>query len=199
MKQKRVVFLLGLLLLYAQGSARETRFHVFKALDGDSLLLSNRQQVRLLGIDCPEKGEPWAEQARSFTQLATEGKDVRLEFGPEREDHYHRLLAYVYCEDRFVNLELVQWGLAHVYFKQPHEKYRRELIEAQRQAMAQKIGEWSEPEPFLGSVISSAHSGVFHRPDCPWVQKVSRKSRIHWANRQDALYAGLSPCRSCKP
>jgi micrococcal nuclease len=196
---KRISLFLVFLFIAGQAPAREFFVHVLKGLDGDSLLLSNHEQVRLLGIDAPEKGEPWAEQARSFTKMEVEGKDVLLETGPEERDHYHRILAYVYCDGHFLNQELLQWGLAHVYIKQKGERFAQQFIEVQRVAIQQKIGEWSEPDPTTGPVFSSGRSYVFHRDSCSWLGKVSKRHRVRWATRTDALLAGLSPCRSCKP
>ena len=131
--------------------------------------------------------------------MAVDGKDVLLELGPEERDHYHRILAYVYCDNRFVNLELIQWGLAHAYIKQEGEKFAERFIEAQRQAMQEKIGIWSEPDLWTGPVFSSGRSHVFHKEGCSWISKVRPRRRVRWATRTDALLAGLSPCRSCHP
>jgi endonuclease YncB( thermonuclease family) len=74
---------------------------VARVLDGDSLLLADGRQVRLIGINAPEFGregasdQPLAAEARARAAEIAEGRDVRLTFDGERTDHHGRTLAYV--------------------------------------------------------------------------------------------------------
>lgn len=103
------------------GKAMHT--HVARVVDGDTLILSDRSKVRLIGVDTPESHESdkldrivrqtkqskevikqKGRMATRFTKQLVGGKAVRLEFDPAnvRNDHtdkYGRLLAYVYIKD----------------------------------------------------------------------------------------------------
>src|SRR5258706_13154531 len=69
------------------------------ALDGDSLLLTDGRQVRLIGINAPELGkngvaeQPLAREARDRATALTRGRTVRLVYDRERADRYGRTFA----------------------------------------------------------------------------------------------------------
>ncbi|MCX6826049.1 MAG: hypothetical protein NTV06_02090, partial [candidate division Zixibacteria bacterium] len=42
------------------------RFKVVRIIDGDTIELTGGDRLRLLGIDCPEKGEPFHDSAQAF-------------------------------------------------------------------------------------------------------------------------------------
>ncbi len=124
---------------------------VKRVIDGDTVILEDDTRVRLIGIDAPEienrdyahRGEPYGEEAKKILKDWTEGKTVQLKDGPEKEDRYHRRLAYLYLnEDFFINLKLVEAGAAEAYRKFPHP-LQRDFFEAEKQARTQKAGLWS--------------------------------------------------------
>ena len=85
------------------------------ALDGDSIVLMDGRQVRLLGVNTPEidpsshRGghdkpravtpQPLAREAQRFTAARVDGQTVTLHFETERTDRYQRLLAHVTLAD----------------------------------------------------------------------------------------------------
>ena len=85
--------------------------------DGDTVkVLRDGKQVkiRLYGIDCPEKSQPFSKRAKQFTSDMVFGKEV--EIGAITIDHYGRTIALVYVDGTSVNGELVRAGLAWVYY-----------------------------------------------------------------------------------
>ncbi|MDI6885900.1 MAG: thermonuclease family protein [archaeon] len=76
--------------------------------------MQNGDKVRLLGINTPEKGQPYYEEATNRLKELIEGKTVTLEKDIEDKDQYERLLRYIYIDDTFVNLEMVREGYANV-------------------------------------------------------------------------------------
>ena len=72
-----------------------------KVVDGDTvvvLLADGRQEdVRLIGIDTPETGEEFADEATAALRSILESKPLRLEEDVEVRDQYERLLAYVWA------------------------------------------------------------------------------------------------------
>jgi len=67
--------------------------------------------VRYLGIDLPED-ETYAGQASTLNGELVYGKEINLIADKPDKDPYGRLLRYVTAGDTFVNLELLQQGLA---------------------------------------------------------------------------------------
>ena len=93
--------LLALLPLYFHA---ETHL-VNRVIDGYTLILSNGQKVRLIGVNTSETNHPkkpvefFGKGEYLFMKKMVEGKKVRLEYDWRKKDRYGRLLAYVYLPD----------------------------------------------------------------------------------------------------
>ncbi len=48
-------------------------------------------------------------------------------------------------------------------------------------------------------LVGSKNSAVFHRSDCPHVQKISPSNLVYYASAEDAKRQGKRPCQVCKP
>lgn len=131
---------------------------VERAVDGDTVVMSDGTRVRYIGVDTPELHHPrkpveaYAKEAWEFNRSLVEGKPVRLEYDLDKHDRYHRLLAYVYLEDgTFVNAELVKQGYAHVYTKPPNVRHAKEFLALQKEAREAGRGLWAPPPSDLES------------------------------------------------
>ena len=125
---------------------------VKRVIDGDTLLLSNRERVRLIGVDTPETKHPqkpverFGKEAYLFTKRMVEDKEVRLEFDWQRRDKYGRLLAYVYLTDgAFLNAEIIKQGYGFAYTKYPF-KYLDEFRRYEKEAKENMRGLWKDSE-----------------------------------------------------
>jgi micrococcal nuclease len=103
---------------------------VERVIDGDTLVIENETSVRLLGINTPERGDTYYEEAKKFLEDFVLNKTVELEFGKERYDMYDRMLAYLYINRESVNLGLVEEGLANIYFPSGKDVHYKEFKEA---------------------------------------------------------------------
>ena len=137
---------------------------VARAIDGDTLKLSDGERVRLIGIDTPESRYNsklerdvsrskkdmktvlrMGKEAASFTKRLAEGKAVRLEFDVQKRDKYGRLLAYVYLNDgTFVNAKVIEEGYAQVMTIPPNVKYADLFLKLQREAVKNNKGLWKD-------------------------------------------------------
>jgi micrococcal nuclease len=125
-------------------------YQVEYVYDGDTLLLTTGQRVRLIGVDTPETVqrdhpvEPFGPEATQFTRAFVAGGEVRLEFDRERLDRYGRSLAYVWIGDRMLNEELVRAGLAR-FEPQYHysETMKRRFRVAEENAKLAQRGMWA--------------------------------------------------------
>lgn len=128
-------------------------FEVKNVIDGDTILLSNGESIRYLGIDAPETHHPsiseevYGIEATEYNRKVLSGEKVKLERGDagEDRDNHGRLLRFVYTESgKFVNYEMVLGGYAQVSYIPPETKYWDILLEAQSSAKDNKKGIWAD-------------------------------------------------------
>jgi micrococcal nuclease len=119
-------------------------YEVIEVIDGDTVVLSNNEHVRLIGINTPESERYFYPEAKEVLKLLVLNKNVRLEKDVDDRDAYGRLLRYVYIGSLFVNLEMVKRGFANVFTFPPNVKYTDKFIEAEREARTNEIGLWEK-------------------------------------------------------
>ncbi len=119
-------------------------FRVTRVIDGDTIVLSNGERVRYIGVDTPERDEPFYLIARKFNRDLVEGRQIRIELDIQERDRYGRLLGYVYVDTLFVNATLVRDGMAVVATYPPNVKYVSLFTSLQKQARSNGLGLWSK-------------------------------------------------------
>lgn len=90
---------------------------VVNVIDGDTIdvmLNGQRQRVRYVGVNTPERDEPCYADATSANAALVDGQTVTLVMDTSDTDRFDRLLRYIYVGDTFVNAELVRQGYAEV-------------------------------------------------------------------------------------
>jgi Micrococcal nuclease (thermonuclease) homologs len=115
---------------------------VTRVIDGDTIEIAGGHRVRYIGIDTPERGEPYYLEALKANRNLVEGKMVRLEKDVEDKDKYGRLLRYVYVDGMMVNAELVRAGYAYSYSYAPNLRYQVCFLQLEREARGQGRGLW---------------------------------------------------------
>lgn len=113
--------------------------------DGDTItVLRDRQpqKIRLYGIDCPEKRQPFGKKAKQFTSELVFGKFVEIE--PVATDRYGRTVAFVSVENITVNKELIKEGLGWVYVRYCKLPLCVEWQGLQLAAQTEKRGLWGD-------------------------------------------------------
>ncbi len=110
-----LAFLLSVPSLSMRGADFSGR--VVAVLDGDTIevMHSGRaERIRIFGIDCPERGQPYGTKARQFTSGLAFGKTVTVI--PKDTDEYGRTIARVQLPGgRDLRKELIRTGLAWWY------------------------------------------------------------------------------------
>ncbi len=121
-----------------------TREKVKRVIDGDTIELANGQIVRFVGVNAPNNGEPYEEEATEANAKLIQGKTVTLEYDTYASDRFGRVLAYPFVNGKNVVVELVRQGLAKVtiYEDRRKLKYEDELLKAQEEAKSKKKGLW---------------------------------------------------------
>jgi len=127
---------------------------VTRVVDGDTLILSPNDRVRLIGVDTPETVHPkkmvecYGKEAKEFTRSTVAGQKIRLVLddanaGRRHKDRYGRTLGYVYLQDgMMLNAELVRRGFAHAYTRFPF-RYLVEFRRLEQEARGRGVGLWS--------------------------------------------------------
>src|SRR2546422_4266822 len=89
--------------------------------DGDTIKVMHNgaaEKIRLYGIDCPEKGQPFGTKAKQFTSQLVFGKEVTVKDYGLDNNRFKRTLGEIVLPDgRVVNEELLRAGLAWWYRK----------------------------------------------------------------------------------
>jgi micrococcal nuclease len=125
-------------------TARSAHGLVIGVVDGDTIdvrIGGSRERVRVLGIDTPEAGACFAQQATRETRRLALGQAVELHGDPSQptRDRFGRRLAYVVLPDgRDLGFQLIAGGLARSFVVgEPFERletYRRAEIFGRRRA-----------------------------------------------------------------
>jgi len=143
----------GLLLISLHTASAETLTgRVVGVSDGDTIMLldaTNQQhKIRLAGIDCPEKSQPFGQAAKQSMSDQVYGRQVNVETG--KQDRYGRNIGKVLVDGVDANLVQIRRGLAWHYKKYQNEQPlddRLAYSRAEETARASRIGLWSEVDP----------------------------------------------------
>ncbi len=141
--------------LVASRSGREFRrsalfgvLGAYDVVDGDTIKVVGVGTVRYIGVDAPERDEPFYDEARRYNvELLSDGK-LSLAYGRGLYDRYGRTLAYVYVRDeagrlRFVNEELVRAGWATTLEIPPNTEFAATFRRAEEEARRAGRGVWA--------------------------------------------------------
>lgn len=129
---------------------------VSEVLSGDTIKLKQGRIIKYLGIQAPQKGEPFFETCCKANAWLLQPGKVILFFDEQTKDEQGRALAYVYTPSLgifcFVNQELLEYGYAVITPSSNH-KYKDAFLAKQDIAKAKKRGIWqhksiiSDPQP----------------------------------------------------
>ncbi len=137
-----------------RGLADGGQARVAEVIDGDTVLLADGREVRLVGIQAPKlplgrrnfRKWPLADRAKSALAALTAGRDVSLYYGGQRVDRHSRLLAHLVLDDgRWVQRVLLSQGLARVYSFADNRALVAEMLAAERAAREARVGIWRHP------------------------------------------------------
>ncbi len=132
----------------------EDQARVVEIVDGDTLVLSNGAEVRLVGTQAPKialgrKGFhdwPLGEAAKALLSELALKQNVGLAFGGRRVDRHGRTLAQLYRADGlWLQGEMVGRGFARVYGFADNRALLKELLLRERAARAARLGIWADP------------------------------------------------------
>ncbi len=150
----RTAFLAFLLTALALASAMANTLsgRVVGVSDGDTVTIldasKRTHKIRLLGIDSPEKKQPFGERAKQSLSDLVYNKQVNVEGG--KPDRYGRALGKIVLDGQDINLEQIRRGMAWHYKQYARDQSPQDRIayaEAEATARAQRAGLWQDAQP----------------------------------------------------
>lgn len=127
---------------------------VASVVDGDTLVLEDGSQVRLVGIQAPKlplgrpnfPAWPLAEDAKAALERLVDGKTVEMRYGGARRDRHGRHLAQLYTKDGiWIQGALLTGGLARVYSFPDNRALIGEMLALEEAARERRRGIWADP------------------------------------------------------
>lgn len=147
MKRVWSVSLLPFLFFPSFSEASDFSGRVVAILDGDTIeVLHNRttERIRLAGIDCPERKQPFGQRAKQATSAFSFGQHVTVHSAGK--DRYGRTVGTVELTDGTnLNYELVRQGWCWWYWKYAPDEIVLAVLEMR--ARDAKKGLWADEEP----------------------------------------------------
>jgi len=117
------------------------------AIDGDTFVTVTGEKIRVYGIDAPEIGRPYAEEAKEMLQSLIEDKKIRIKIQSDKPlDGYGRTLAECRSYKGNIGVLILAAGLAKTDIF-PDDKFDpTRYIAAEKSAQERRVGIWSEME-----------------------------------------------------
>jgi len=136
---------------------------VTRVLDGDTLEIEDGRKIRLVNINTPEKGHFVSDESFDFLK-SIENKNVELK--TQGIDRYGRTLGKIFYSQDYVNLQIIELGLAHIFLVKDSEL--SDFLDSQERARNSEIGIWKKSEYFgcLGVEINKKDEFVSLKDNC---------------------------------
>ena len=195
------------LFLYQKLQTVEASNVVKKVLDGDTLILSWGQRVRLRDVDAPEINFCGGQQAKEELEKLTLGKRITLE--DNFSDKMGRIISFVYVGKTFVNEELVKQGWlrfdGHKSSKGGALKAAYQLAREEKRGvfspLCQQEKNLDNPECIIkGNIDKNSGVKTYHFPGCSGYSRaiVEKDLGDQWfCTEKEAQEAGFKKAKTC--
>lgn len=123
-------------------TSSDNLYKVTRVIDGDTIVLSTDEKVRLICINTPEVGEDYYGEASDRLSELILNKEVELVKDKSETDRYGRLLRYIYLDGDFINEQMVKEGYAKAYPYSPDLTKCPQIESAEAYAKSHSLGLW---------------------------------------------------------
>ncbi len=215
----------SILLSFASYAIADFSGQVVGVTDGDSLKVMHdgrAESVRLIGIDCPEKGQAFGQRAKKATSDLAFGHTVTVR--PIEKGRYGRTVAKVVLPNgNILNHELVKDGWCWWY--REYAPQDTDLEASEQWARMKNKGLWIDKEPvppweyrkakrspksvdFDSAssrkpskrhtvIIGNRHNHLYHRPSCLGYGQIDQDTRVEFKTETEAKAAGYHRAWNC--
>ena len=138
-------------LLQSQPSQADRPIELVRIFDGDSAIVRYEGEtlhVRIVGIDAPERGQPYADESRDQFVALLRSPTARIEI--LKRDVFRRWLVRVEVNGEDLGEKMLREGNAWFFRRYQSDlspDIRRRYDRAEREAQAKKLGLWQESDP----------------------------------------------------
>lgn len=152
---------------------------VARVVDGDTIELADGRRVRYIGINTPERNQPYYQEATDANRQLVENREVQLEFDVDTFDQYGRSLAYVWVNGSMANWEIVYRGFANVFTVPPNVRYDEPFRQAEQAAREAGRGLWARSEATLKilDIQADAPGDDRENPNGEWIEIANQGDR----------------------
>jgi micrococcal nuclease len=188
--------------VYSSLPSEAEKVTVRNVYDGDTLTLTDERRVRFLGIDTPEikENQPYSHEAKAYTKDRCDKQDIWISFEPgqTKEDHYGRLLAFVWVKQGSgylcLNEGIVSAGYATAYTPNKDSQLHNwdKFVQLQNEARSAGRGMWSTFQD--ATVYKTANGSAYHKRNCKHLAEIRNLKEL---KASEASAQGLHPCRTC--
>ncbi|RJF87867.1 thermonuclease family protein [Oleomonas cavernae] len=125
---------------------------VVEVVDGDTVRLDNREQVRLVGTQAPKlpldrpnfKKWPFADESKARLEALCLGRSVTLHAGGAERDRHGRVLAHLACDGVWLQGAMIEGGFARVYTFKDNRALADRMLPLEASARTDKRGLWAD-------------------------------------------------------
>jgi len=191
---------------------KETSQIVTRVIDGDTFEINNKEKVRLICIDTPEKNQKYYAEAQQFLSDLLLNKEIKLEKDVSETDMYGRILRYAYTMDgEFINEKLIKEGYARVFRYGKDTKYCDLFEISEKQAQNQKLRMWSGYKETASAsnscvnlgcssdtiAVGSKKSNIWHYCNCKWADDIKLENLLCFKTINEAERKGYRKTKVC--
>lgn len=148
---------------------------VAKIVDGDTFILGSGERVRLLGVNAPEQGRCFFEEAKEELSELLLQKVVLIK--EERRDNFGRRMGLVYQDGLLINTRMIEEGFAKPdYTKNSVSELFIKAYDAAKEknlgvnsSICKKTSEVSPPDlncTIKGNIDKATGDKFYHLPHC---------------------------------
>jgi endonuclease YncB( thermonuclease family) len=147
---KRLLLLISLIFYLTNNSANAEVITgtIDSVIDGDLITITSKGkeiEIRLFGIDTPEKTQAFGQSAKNFTGAKASGKEIRVE--PISKDQSGRTVAMVFVNGINLNEQIISQGFGWVYRQYCKESICADWLKLESNAKASQKGLWADANP----------------------------------------------------
>jgi len=174
----------------------EGPFLASRIIDGDTLEINTGEKIRLSGINTPEIGECYYQEAKDKLLELTKDKLIYLEQDISNKDAYNRSLRYVYVNEALINSILVEQGYAKVYDKYKDDTKRYlQLKRIEDTAITNQLGVWNCTNKIKECLfVGSKNSKKYYKPDCKYAKRIKPENIVCYQSKEQVKELEKGEC-----
>ena len=181
-------------------------FEVIQVMDGDSVMVTGNFQIRLGGVEAPEKDNCYAEESKGFLEDLVLNKEVEIE--TFTEDAYNRPVGYLYLDGELVNQKLLEGGYAR-YRSRGAGPSKEDMLKVAHVAEAENRGLYGKCTSMTpknkncdikGNINRDTKVRDYHLPECRHynLTTVQEDRGEGWfCTEEEAIKAGYKKSTTC--